>query len=328
MGITAYLVPGAEAPKNVHLFYNKRSGNIGVKIKSSISSSKDPDNSYGATGEDRRGIIAQSSNLDHTVISSMRIIVAVVESAPSTSTSGGCGCDKASGCGCDNTSGCGCKKGRDVAIVSPYYQKVTTVPAGISSVAVAADDKNDTVWVYTLTGDDDTFASLSRTTVGTGIPKPLGIKPNNAPAHRQSSLSAHYNTVLEKPFVYYQTTGIQNYFYEYSFEDEKSTNTIEVNDLDNDKAHPFTVVWVKEINTLYCYYVNKLKVLKRLTQVINSKSVVRNWSDVATTIEKGNTVPFSAQLTVVPSQNDRRNNIFFLDENYGFTHWIDKWAEV
>ncbi|RPA73815.1 hypothetical protein BJ508DRAFT_45170 [Ascobolus immersus RN42] len=209
MGVTAFLVPGANSPKNVHLFYNKRSGNLGVKIKSSINAQEDTNRAYGADDQDRPGIIVQSSHLDHTMISNMRIIVGVVESAVKSA-------GKCSACGCDK---CGCpEKTHDVAIVSPYYQKITTTPADITSLAVAADDVSDTVWVYSLTGGDDKTANLTSTTVSLGTYTPLAIEPNNKPAIRDSALSAHFNTVLQKPFAYYQTNGKKNWFYQYDFE--------------------------------------------------------------------------------------------------------------
>lgn len=300
MGVSAFLVPGAAPSRDVHLFYNTTKGNVGVEIMSAKSPKDDPDTNYVAAKAARDGIIVPTSHLDSTVVDSMRIVIGITY--PSL----------LEGETIEDI------KDLDISIVSPFYQQVTTLPRGINSVATASDGTS--AWIFSLKGGDDKGARLQCTTLEDLTSS--SIQDNTPLAARKTCLSAYYNPIKETAYCYYQTIGKKNFFQQYNVSEDEVSAIQQADNLP-DGAAIFTVAWAEAINKVYLYYVDKYEDLQRLSLVVDSKDTDNTWSSPKKVgITK---IPGDAQLSVVPSAENKLNNIFFRNSKGTFSHEVDKW---
>lgn len=129
-GVYAFFNPPAEADRNLDVFYNTKSNNLALTLKASTGS--DPGLSYSAQANNQPGILIDKTELDSTIVDSLRLIVGLTMPAPPAGSSSP-----------DPTN-------YDVSIVSPMYMPIASATTKSNAVAVSSDTSTAWLWYITL----------------------------------------------------------------------------------------------------------------------------------------------------------------------------------
>lgn len=306
-GAYAFFNPPAEADRNIDLFYNTKRNNLALTLKA--SSGSDPGLNYAAQANNQPGVLIDKTELDSTIVNSLRLIVGLTMPAAAPGNA-----RPECHCGGDPTN-------YDVSIVSPMYMPIASASTKSNAVAVCSD--NQSAWLWYITGDDDNHRRLAfsiilqegTATTVTGIPAILS----------GTSLVSIYSPAAGSPIVFFQGDDDDTLIYEYT----RETNAAQPITSTNDSV-PGTTMSLsldESTNTLFLYYTDKSYKVRRISRDFGTLGA--QWTGSRSVKAVTQAVSPASQLGVVPVQAQKINHIFYIPNNSPnlvFTHAKDPFS--
>lgn len=133
-GAAAIINPIAPAGKQIHLFYNTNTKNLGIQLRDETKT-VDETETFVPSDTDQPGLIVNPSQITSTDLTGVNIVVGFTAKPKETTVSH-------ENCGCDPTQ-------NDVSIISPVYKPISATE--VSNLTIASTSSDSTAYIFYLT---------------------------------------------------------------------------------------------------------------------------------------------------------------------------------
>ncbi|KAI1395303.1 hypothetical protein F4819DRAFT_197732 [Hypoxylon fuscum] len=283
--------------KSVLLFYRAQSGQLGLSLQSGTGQEDQPAGTWETGSDDYEGYIMSPSHMAATYYRGVHLVAAVT--MPKLAE------------GEEEVDH------RNISLVSPVYQTLTTTTLDFNRIAMCAKPDGDEGWLYYYDGTNPDQRTLKEFSLMTGTSttydQVFSVKPS-------SSLAAWYNPDMKTRHVVFQGSSITEYVV-------GDTQIIPI--VAAYKASiPIAAVYSSVTKKAYVYYINANNAIQRIPKGGSTWMTPEMYTVNAPPIAEG------SQLTVVNANG--YNHLFYVPKDSGssngtkaasfssFTHFVDE----